>query len=391
MPDQKTPSKSRRQFLETSLKAGAMLPFFSHPILSMSEQAELFPKPPHPLNILILGGTSFLGPHQIAYALNRGHSISIFTRGRTQPTIYKPLFKKVEHLIGDRQDDLEALKGRKWDAVIDNSGHRVAWTRDSAQLLKDNVDLYLYTSSTGVYYPYLGSNIKEDTQPVLEMPENLDEVQKVEYGYGVMKANSEIEAKKAFGEDRTIVVRPTYMMGPADRTDRFTYWPVRLSRGGEVLTPGKADDPVQYIDVRDVAGFMIRLIEQRNAGTYNAVGPASPTGMQAFIYGAHATFSSAATFVSIPDYDFLEKHKIPYAIPWIMPTGENYGSARVNNQHGIANGLTFTPLVQSVRDIYEWWHSDAVTEERREKMVSGKDSLMAREKEILKAWKKQKK
>ncbi len=149
---------------------------------------------PHPLNILILGGTSFIGPQQIAYALQRGHSISIFTRGKTQPTIQKQVFKQVEHLTGDRENDLEALKGRKWDAVIDNSGRRVKWTKDTAQLLKDNVGLYLYTSSTGVYYPYLGKDIDESTKPVLEVPEKCNPF---EYGYGVWALrHSKLEAIK---------------------------------------------------------------------------------------------------------------------------------------------------------------------------------------------------
>lgn len=221
------------------------------------------------------------------------------------------------------------------------------------------------------------------------MPDGINEEQSIEYGYGIMKANSEIEAKNIYGDDRCIIVRPTYMMGPADRTDRFTYWPERLSRGGEIMVPGKADDPVQYIDVRDVAEWMIRLIEQQNTGTFNAVGPASPTGMHAFIYGAHAAFSSKASFVMVDDYDFLMKHKVPYSIPWIMPTGDNYGSARVNNDHGIANGLTFRPLAKSVMDIHEWWHSEAVSEERREKMVN--EGLMARERKIISAWKASKK
>ncbi len=379
----------RRQFLATTLKAGAAFPFLG--LLPLHDKDTLreitSSRPAHPLKILILGGTSFLGPHQIAYAMNRGHQITTFTRGKTKPTIYKKLFKEVEQLVGDRENNLEALKGRKWDAVIDNSGWRAKWTTDSAQLLRDQADLYLYTSSTGVYYPYLTADIREDVKLVLKVPNDLNDDQQMEYDYGVMKSLSEIEARKAFGESRTIVVRPTYMVGPADRTDRFTYWPVRLSRGGNILVPGKSDDPVQYIDVRDVAGWMIRLIENRTTGTFNAVGPPSPTGMHAFVYGAHAAFSSAVRFTMIADYDFLKKQKVPYAIPWIMPTGENYGSARINNQSAIANGLTFTPLAKSVGDIYEWWHSDAVEEERRQKMVSGEKSLMTREKEILAAWK----
>jgi len=384
-------TKSRREFLNTGAKVGVAMSVLGYPALGSArvfwpESAPLARRAPEPLRILILGGTSFLGPHQIAYALNRGHSISIFTRGRTQPTVHQDLFKNVEHLIGDREDNLEALRGHTWDAVIDNSGSRAAWTHDSAQLLRDSADLYLYTSSTGVYYPYLGSDIGEETELVLEVPDGIDDEQKMEYGFGVMKSNSEIEARREFGADRTITVRPTYMMGPADRTDRFTYWPVRLGRGGEIMVPGKGNDPVQYVDVRDVANWMIRLIESRTVGTFNAVGPASATGMHAFVYGAHAAFSSAASFVMIPDYEFLQEHGVGYSIPWIRPTGDNFGSARVNNQLGIANGLTFRPLADSVRDIHEWWHSDAVPQERRDRMESGPRSLMAREAAIIAAW-----
>ena len=166
-------AKKRREFLNFTLKTGVILPLvgsslISHPLTQITKESAS-----KQLNILILGGTSFLGPHQIAYAMSRGHSITTFTRGKTQPTVHQELFGKVEQLIGDRSDNLEALQGRKWDAVIDNSGHNEKWTQDSAQLLKDNVGLYLYTSSTGVYYPYLGANIKEDTDLVLKMPENI--------------------------------------------------------------------------------------------------------------------------------------------------------------------------------------------------------------------------
>jgi 2'-hydroxyisoflavone reductase len=396
MQKQSKKSKSRRKFLNTSIKAGAAMSLLGLPVLSKgnvlpSEELGTGKKKTDSLNILILGGTSFLGPHQVAYALEQGHSVSIFTRGKTKPTIHKELFKEVEHLVGDRSNNLEALKGRKWDAVIDNSGRQVEWTKDTAELLRDNVELYLYTSSTGVYYPYLGTDIKEDTKPVLKVPEGVNDIQQMEYGYGVMKSNSEMEAKRIFGKDRTIVVRPTYMMGPADQTDRFTYWPVRLSRGGNIMVPGKAEDPVQYIDVRDVAEWMIRLIENKTTGTFNAVGPASPTGMHAFVYGVHAAFNSKVSWEMIPDYKFLEKHNILDAVPWIMPVGNNFGSARANNQHAIENGLTLTPLSKSVSDIYEWWNSDAVTEERRLKMVSGENGLMSIEKAIIKEWKARKK
>lgn len=376
---------TRREFLAAGAAAGLAL----GGRWSTARAASPAP-PPYPgrsLRLLILGGTSFLGPHQIAYAMGRGHTVSTFTRGRTVPTVHGDLFEDVEELIGDREGELAALRGRTWDAVIDNSGRRASWTRASARLLRGNADLYLYTSSTGVYYPYLGRDIGEDTTLVLEVPEGISEEESVEYGYGVMKARSEMEARSAFGDDRTIVVRPTYMMGPADPTDRFTWWPVRLARGGEILVPGHADDPVQYVDVRDVAAWMIRLIEGGVVGTFNAVGPASSTGMHRFVYGAHAAFASKATFVSVDDYGFLLEHGLSTAVPWIMPVGNNAGSARVSNELAMARGLTFTPLADSVRDIYEWWSSGAVPPDRRAAMVSGDRSLMAREAAILAEWK----
>ena len=340
----------------------------------------------HPLRILILGGTSFLGPHQIAYALQRGHEVATFTRGRTLPSVHQDLFSEVEMLVGDRENDLEALRGRDWDAVIDNSGRQVEWTRDSAQLLADQAETYIYVSSTGVYYPYLTSDITEEIPPAIELPAGLEPGSDGSYDYGIMKATSELEARRAFGDDRAIVVRPGYMVGPADQTDRFAYWPVRLARGGEVMIPGRADDPVQWIDVRDVAEWMIRLVEDRNAGTFNAVGPASDTGMHRFVHGAHAAFNSPAEFVAVDDYDFLAEHRVRFAVPWIMPVGNNAGSARVSHRRAIDNGLTFRPLAETVRDFHNWWESGAVSEERRDSMVSGPRSLIAREPEILRAW-----
>lgn len=385
-------SKSRRKFLQTGLTLGALLPLAGKPSLAEAKPFKTtnVEKATHPLKILILGGTSFLGPQQIAYALKRGHSISTFTRGRTKPSVQKDIFDEVEQLIGDRDNNLDALRGRKWDVVIDNSGNRVKWVKDAVDLLKDNADIYMYTSSTGVYYPYLGKDIREETKPVLKVPDGITKVQSLEYGYGVMKATNEIEVMNGFGKERSIIVRPTYIMGPGDQTDRFTYWPERLARGGEVLVPGKADDPVQYIDVRDVANWMIRLAENRKAGIYNAVGPASATGMHAFVYGVHAAFNSEASIVMIPDYDFLAKHNIMEPVPWIMPVGDNVGSALVNNKFAVANGLTFTPLAESVKDIHEWFNSDAVPEARRAKLLSGDDSLMKNEKAIIAEWKARK-
>ncbi|MEM6772828.1 MAG: NAD-dependent epimerase/dehydratase family protein, partial [Bacteroidota bacterium] len=240
---------TRRSLLGTALKAGALLPFAGPAIVGCGNQTaaetETEEESISPLKILILGGTSFLGPHQVAYALERGHSVSIFTRGKTKPTVHQDSFDQVEALVGDRNDNLTAFENREWDVVIDNSGRNVEWTKATAELLKGKVKYYLYTSSTGVYYPYLTDDIKEDTELVTAVPEGIeDEDEQLEYDYGVMKTLSEKAATTAFGPDRTIIVRPTYMVGPADKTNRFIHWPIRLSRGGETLVPGKEDDPV---------------------------------------------------------------------------------------------------------------------------------------------------
>lgn len=340
------------------------------------------------LRILILGGTSFLGPHQIAYAISRGHEVSTFTRGKTEPTVNKDFFKDVAQLIGDRENDLTALEKGTWDVVIDNSGRKVEWTSKTATLLKDRVHSYIYTSSTGVYYPYLGDNITENSEVLTIMPKGIeDEEQKLEYGYGVMKANSELAAQRIFGPDRSLLVRPTYMMGPGDRTDRFIYWPLRLSRGGEVMVPGKIDDPVQYIDVRDVAEWMIRSAEEKRTGTFNVVGPKTEQGMREFVTQAKRAFEINSQLVQIDDYQFLKENGVPYLIPWILPEGNNYGSARVNNQKALKASLTFRAIKDSIHETLEWWESDALTEARRNQFEQVKGSMLHREKAILETWK----
>ena len=382
---------TRREFLELSGKLSIAIPFLGTALLACDtknkpakESKETSTKK---LNILILGGTSFLGPHQIAYALERGHKISTFTRGKSIPSVHQDVFEKVEQLIGDREDNLTALENRKWDVVIDNSGRNVEWTKKTAELLKDNVGLYVYTSSTGVYYPYLRNDISEKTEVLLEVPEKLEEeYMRMEYDYGVMKANSENEAKKAFGEDRTIVVRPTYMIGPGDKTDRFIHWPVRLSKGGKTLVPGKKDDPVQYIDVRDVAEWMIRLIEDKNTNTFNGVGPKNSQNIHQFVDEAKTAFDVNTTAIAIDNYDFLKKNNIYYIVPWIIAEGNNVSSALISNKLALENGLTIRPLKESMTDIYNWWYSDAIPQERRDNVENDPKSILSREKSILEDW-----
>ena len=381
---------NRRKWLKTAATLGIGLPLLGqlgckNPMEKGKEQIK---NDPIALKILILGGTSFLGPHQIKYALERGHSVTTFTRGKSEPPIYRDMFKEVESLIGDRADNLEALKNRKWDVVIDNSGHNVDWADASASLLKDTCGMYVFTSSTGVYYPYLTKGVDEDYPVLLEEPDEIPvEAEKLEYWYGVMKANSERVVRKHFGEDRSLIVRPTYMIGPADKSNRFIYWPLSLAKGGEILVPGKDEDPVQYIDVREVTQWTIRLIEKKTSGTFNAAGPATPHNMKLFIEGANQAFSTTKNFIQIPDYAFLKQNNIHDIVPWIMPEGKNYASALINNEKAVKNGLQFRSITQSLEDTYAWWNTDEASAVR-EKFDDTPDHIYNRQGKIIEKWRK---
>jgi 2'-hydroxyisoflavone reductase len=383
---------SRRNFIRNSFITGAGLPIAASNILASGILGSEFKhvlqrKPDKKFKILILGGTSFLGPHQIKYALDRGHSITIFNRGKTVPTINKEVFDQVEHLVGDRENNLEALKNRKWDAVIDNSGRKVHWTEDTAALLHENVGTYLYVSSVSVYYPYIGEDYSESRSLVLEVPKDVSEDQKYEYEYGVMKANSELAAEKYFGSSRTISVRPTFMIGPGDPYDRFNHWSVRFNQGGELFIPGKANDQVQYIDVRDAASFMIHLIEQQASGSFNAVGPASITGMHQFVHGAHGAFNTEVDFVYCEDYAFLKANELIFMAPWILPEDIYYGITKASTVKAKANGIQYRPLADTMRDLHHWFYSDPSVEERRMALIKGPISYLDMEKTWIKKWK----
>jgi len=293
--------------------------------------------------------------------------------------MFPEVFERVEHLVGDRGSDLSALEGRRWDAVLDNSGQDVGWVRDSAELLAGAVERYLFVSSTGVYYPYLEVGYTEADEPPLTEDPPRDPP-----SYGVMKARSEKEVLRVFG-DRATVVRPNYIVGPGDTTDRFPYWPVRIAAGAEVLVPGSHDDPVQFMDVRDLTEWMIHLLEWDRSGVFNAAGPfPEQASIAEMVYGIRAAVSVPVDWVWIPDYDFLREVRLGAMVPWVMPRGSSLGHTRINYQKAVANGLTYRPLAVTVRDTLDWWASDAVTPERRAEPGFVLDS--EREAEIIAAW-----
>lgn len=372
-------STTRRDFLQMAAAASGAVGFG---LLRDAYAQELeVPRADESLRILILGGTAFTGPHQIKYALARGHKVTIFNRGRTEPTVHPEIFDQVEKLTGDRNDDLESLRGHEWDAVIDNSASIPRWVRQSAELLKDSAEVYLFTSSLSVHADNSKIGITED-DPVATIDDpTVEEI--TGQTYGALKALCEEEARKAFPEG-AIIVRPHLIVGPGDRSDRWTYWPVRVARGGEVMAPGTPDDPTQYIDARDLAEFDIHLIENRALGTYSAVGPLAPLSMAELLYGMRAVVSNEISFTWV-EADFLAEHEVaPWAhmTAWVPPRGEMAGFAMFDNSRAVGAGLAYRPLALSARDTLEWWQT--LPGERTASPRAGLDP--EKEKEVLAAW-----
>jgi 2'-hydroxyisoflavone reductase len=338
-----------------------------------------------PLRILILGGTGFTGPHQVRYALSRGHQITLFNRGK-QPHEWPGA---VEELIGDRNTgDLKALEGKEWDVCIDNPTSLPFWVRDAGRVLHGKVKQYIFISTISVY----ADNLKpaDESAPVASYPgkdamaETIESLRANGELYGPLKALSEKEAEKQFPGKATII-RPGLIVGPGDETDRFTYWPVRLARGGEVLAPGDGSDPVQIIDARDLAEWTIRMAEAHTLGTFNATGPEHPLLMKVMLTGIAAAIHADAKPIWVPT-DFLESEKVEAwsDMPvWIPARGDTAGFAKRSIRKALGAGLTFRPLDTTAADTLTWFKQQPA--ERQAKLKSGLTS--AREAEVLAKWK----
>ena len=361
----------RRQFVQ----------IISAAALAASANAVAQEKSTRPLRILVLGGTKFLGVHVVEAALKRGHSVTLFNRGKTNAD----LFPQLEHLKGDRDAQLDSLKGKKWDAVIDDSGYVPRHVKLSAELLAPNVQRYVFISTIGVLADF--SIPSNEDSPVSKLADETSE--KVDESYGPLKALCEKAAEKAM-PGRVAVVRPGLIVGPRDPTDRFTYWPVRATRGGEMAAPDKPTDRVQFIDARDLANFVLGLVEHRTVGTFNAT---SPPGMftigdviSASLIAAKAMASPnpAPTPVWIPA-DFLEKEKIQAMtdMPVYTPTkGEIGGLADVSVARALRLGLSIRPVQPTVNDTLAWYLQRPA--EERVKLNAG--LTPEREKALLEAW-----
>src|ERR1700742_3952695 len=340
------------------------------------------PQPAKPLKILVLGGTKFLGVHIVERALAHGHTVTLFNRGKTNTD----LFPQLEHLKGDRDAQLDSLKGGHWDAVIDDSGYVPRHVKLSAELLAPNVGQYVFISTISVYASFAQPN-SEDS-PLGKIADETSE--KVDGGaYGPLKALCEKAAETAM-PGRVTVVRPGLIVGPWDPTDRFTYWPARAARGGDMACPNTPKDRIQFIDSRDLAAFVIGLVESKTMGIFNATSPPGKFSMGELVQ-ASITAANAQVKPTPPprpvwmSAEFLKNEKVaPWSdMPvWIPESGESAAFAEANGSKALAAGMAIRPVQPTVNDTLAWHLKRPEAE--RAKLQAG--LTPEREQELLKAW-----
>lgn len=330
------------------------------------------------LNILVLGGTGFLGPHTVNAALAQGHTVTLFNRGKTNPE----LFSDLEKIVGDRNtDDIKKLANRKWDAVIDTSAYYPRSINMAMEVLKNNIKQYLFVSTISVYANWSKVGMDESA-PVGTIDDPTTEKITGE-SYGPLKALCEQAAEKHM-PGRVSVIRSGLIVGPRDKTDRFTYWPVRIKQGGKILAPGDGSDFIQYIDVRDLGEWMVYCLEKKVVGTYNAQSNGSDITIKQLLDTCVKVLNPKARLIWVPT-DFLEKYEVAawQDMPtWIPPKGEYLGSGTMSSKKAYSNGLKQRPMNQVIKDCYDWFVS--LPQERQAKLRAG--ISFEKEQKVLKAW-----
>jgi 2'-hydroxyisoflavone reductase len=383
-------SQNRRTFIKASAALGGAVGFGGLPGIARAAIPSLAPieKASAPLKILILGGTGFTGPEQVEYATARGHSVTLINRNKTRPDFFKG---RVEQLIGDFNGDMSALKGRKFDVVIDNPTTHPNWVRNVAQYMRGNTGQYIFISTISVY-PDNSKAWADEDDKLSTMPEGIDPytvpIADARKYYGAMKTLSEGEVQKNYPGAFTII-RPGLIVGKYDTTDRFTYWPYRIDKGGEVLAPGDGNDIVQFIDSRDLAEWTIRCAENRTLGIYNATGPEKPLTMAEMLYGIKAVTTAGAQFTWVPA-DFLTEQKIRGwrdMTVWVAPRANNIGFSQRSVARAVAKGLTFRPLAVTAKDTLDWNKTRSAEDLRKLENGEVGGISAAREKEVLDLWK----
>jgi 2'-hydroxyisoflavone reductase len=380
---------TRRDFLKTSAAVGAAAT--AGPLLAGRAFADFTAtKSDKRLRFLILGGTAFLGPAVVENALARGHTVTLFNRGKTNTH----LFPDLEKLVGDRDGDLAALEGRDWDVVIDTSAYYPKVVDDSAGLLKERVGQYIFISSISVYADFSKPGLNEESPVGVITDEEIAEVDSVRKitgaNYGPLKALCEQAAEKAM-PGRTCVVRPGLIVGPMDRSGRFTYWPVRVQNGGEVLAPDAPDVVTQIIDVRDLGEWIVHCAEAEVTGVFNATSPPEELTIGEMLTACKEVSASDATFTWV-SRDFLAEKEVNAwsDLPvWVPLEGEEAGHPFVRVDRALAAGLTFRPVRETVRGTLDWWTT--LGDEDKDRFLLGRADKGAglspeREAELLAAW-----
>jgi 2'-hydroxyisoflavone reductase len=324
------------------------------------------------MKILIIGGTRFLGRHLVNSARARGHEVTLFNRGKTN----SDLFGQVDKIRGDREKDLDQLSGYNWDAVIDTCGYFPRIVKMSAKALKDKVESYVFISSISVYESFQKIGVNESDPLGKIEDETIEEI--TDTSYGPLKVLCEKAVQDVFGVS-SLIIRPGLIVGPHDPTDRFTYWPVRVARGGDVLAPDKPEALTQIIDVRDLSDFIIELVQQNVSGVFNATGPGHELTFGRLLDTCKLISASDAKF-HWASADFLNQNNVtPWSdMPaWLPDTGEDAGFAHVDISKAIRAGLAFRPFEDTVRDTLQWSKEYPVDHQWKAGLTS------EREKELL--------
>lgn len=374
---------TRRDFLRTTAAAGAFVGASSLTgSLALADFTRI--KAARRLRFLMLGGTAFLGPAVVENALSRGHSVTLFNRGRTNPHLYPDL----EKLVGDRLEGHEALRGGEWDVVVDTSAYFPSVVEGAAEALGDDIGQYINISSISVYADFSRRGITEDDAVGTISDAAVAEVKTMRQitgeNYGPLKALCEQAASKAY-PGRTTNIRPGLIVGPRDRSGRFTYWPVRVQKGGEVLAPDKPEIPTQIIDVRDLGEFIVRCAEENVTGVFNATSPPEELTMGELLQACKEVSGSDADFTWATT-EFLEEHEVSAWMDmpvWVPLDGEDAGHPFVNVDRAMAAGLTYRPIRQTIRATLDWW---ATLDEEQQQRHMRAGITAEREAELLAAW-----
>ena len=349
-------STSRRQFLQVSAAATATA------LLARGSRAASGEK----LKLLILGGTGFIGPALVELAQKAGHTVTLFNRGKTRPG----LFPDVEKLQGDRDpkkgEGIKALEGRKWDVVFDDCGYFPRHVKASAELMAPNIGHYVYVSSISCYAEAAnkveGGN--EDAELAKLADPTVETMGEGYANYGGLKVLCEQAAQAALPGKCTIV-RPGYIVGPDDPTGRFTYWPVRIDKGGDVLVPGGKDDPLQVIDVRDLSAFMLLLGEKgTKGGIFNACGPEKRMSWGSVIEACQKAAAKPANlhWASLEELKKVEGLEFPI---WAPYAGDSRGFHTWSNERAVKAGMRFRPIETIAKDTLAWWKTVADDDKRK--------------------------